>query len=88
MHKLSMLFSAKAFSYLILVRPGQTTKRVQMFLTTSKLEHDKYGAAVDQLKKRLGLPVSETDKALGFLRNTVMAPFQCSELYVKALEKI
>jgi len=64
---------------------GEDTKRVKMFLTTSKLEFSNYGAAVQQLKERLNLPTENTDDALGFLRNTCMEPYQASEAYVEKL---
>lgn len=65
---------------------GQSPKRVPMFLTTSMLEPTKYGASVDQLKVRLGLPI--TEDSLGFLRNTCMNPFQCTQAFITAMGKI
>lgn len=67
---------------------GEDTKRVKMFLTTSKLADKNYGAAVQQLKTRLGLNPNDKDKDLGFLRNTCMEPYQASELYVTRLGDI
>ena len=64
---------------------GEDTKRVKMFLTTSKLEFSNYGTAVQQLKERLNLPTENKDDALGFLRNTCMEPYQASEAYVEHL---
>ena len=66
---------------------GQPTKRVPIFLTTSELSHETYGAAVDQLKDRLGLPSGNEDP-LRFLRNTAMQPFQASGHYVTVLGAI
>ena len=64
---------------------GDDTKRVKMFLTTSKLEYANYGASVQQLKERLNLPTENQEDALGFLRNTCMEPYQASEAYVELL---
>ncbi|XP_066919495.1 uncharacterized protein [Clytia hemisphaerica] len=64
---------------------GEDTKRVKMFLTTSKLEYSNYGKSVQQLKERLNLPTENTHDALGFLRNTCMEPYQASEAYVEVL---
>ena len=64
---------------------GEDTKRVKMFLTTSKLEYANYGEAVQQLKKRLNLPTENYEDPLGFLRNTCMEPYQASEAYVQIL---
>uniref|UniRef100_A0A7M5V8V5 Uncharacterized protein n=1 Tax=Clytia hemisphaerica TaxID=252671 RepID=A0A7M5V8V5_9CNID len=44
---------------------GEDTKRVKMFLTTSKLEYANYGKSVQQLKERLNLPTENTHDALG-----------------------
>ena len=55
-----------------------------MFLTTSLLADKNYGAAVRQLKTRLGLDPEEKDD-LRFLRNTCMEPYQASEEYVTRL---
>lgn len=57
-----------------------------MFLTTSMLEPTKYGASVDQLRVRLGLPI--TEDSLGFLRNTCMNPFQCTQAFITAMGKM
>ena len=56
-----------------------------MFLTTSRLADKNYGAAVRQLKTRLGLDPDTKDDDLGFLRNTCMEPYQASEEYVTRL---
>jgi len=67
---------------------GEDTKRVKMFLTTSKLEYENYGEAVQQLKQRLNLPFESEEakkQSLGFLRNTCMEPYQSSEAYVEVL---
>ena len=64
---------------------GEDTKRVKMFLTTSILADKNYGAAVRQLKTRLGLDPEDKESDLGFLRNTCMEPYQASELFVTRL---
>jgi len=66
---------------------GEDTKRVKMFLTTSKLAQKNYGDALIQLKERLNLPIDD-GKDLAFLRNTCMEPYQASEAYVVKLGEL
>lgn len=66
--------------FVVIASVGENTKRVKLFLTTSKLAFKNYGRALKQLKERLDLPCDGKD--LAFLRNTCMEPYQASEEYV------
>lgn len=62
-----------------------------MFLTTSTLEHKNYGEALDQLKRRVGVPDKTTNgntDSMAFLRNTNMEPYQSSGEFVVQMGKL
>ena len=69
-------------------RVDKLPKHVPLFLTKSVFEKDKYGVAFDQFKKRLGLNLLDCVHTLGFLRNTVMNPFQENRAYDYEISKL
>ena len=57
-----------------------------MFLTMSLFDVEQYGEAYYQFRKRLGL--ESIDSKLGFLRQTVISPFQVTKLSVPTMSSV